>query len=216
MDIEAFFKIRLKAEHAETKTLVTFPEIHILIEPVSNNYLATCLEYGQSYESSSVSESALGVIDYMYEYFLTVVRDNGREFLYEQAKTCQYDSIWAEIREYSAKKYDADLEYVEASFRRKSNLNELASKIVTRKKNIDDIAEVFPESMSTENTKDKLIAQQNSIIELIKEEYEKLRKRVNNLEEEKNKLKHGLQKKDNWVPSDHIDIVSSSSFAQTH
>ena len=164
LNIEAFFRIRLKAEHAETNNKVTFPPVHILIEKVKDRSLATCLEFGQSYEANTPSKSALGLIDYMYKYFFITIEKKGRQFLYEQTRKCQYDSIWAEIREYTAKKYDADLEYVEATFQNKSTeeLKIIANKIDKNKNSIDDIKSVLPDTVGikSETDKDKLIAQQ--------------------------------------------------------
>ncbi|TGL97944.1 hypothetical protein [Leptospira jelokensis] len=130
IDIQEVFRMRLTAKHISTDTIVRFPMIHIVVEKTAENYGAICLEYAQVNEASTIEESVNGLVSIMYNYFFTILKtkSKGREFLFNQLESDEYEHLWAKVRKFSAQKNSEDLEFIEKSFN-DENLTELSNKL---------------------------------------------------------------------------------------
>lgn len=133
IDIQEVFRMRLTAKHISTDTIVRFPMIHIVVEKTEESFGAICLEYAQVNEASTIEESVNGLISIMYNYFFTILKTKGkgRNFLFNQLESGEYEHIWAKVRKFSAQKNSEDLEFIEKSFH-EENLTELSTKLKNR------------------------------------------------------------------------------------
>lgn len=199
-----YLKVVLKAEHLDTKVEVHFPEIHIVVEEFSEgSYVATCLEYEQSYEDSTVNKSVIGLIEYMFRYFFTVLPKEGRGFLYAQARRDNYPEVWAKIREYIARKHDIDLEFVEKSFSLTGEeLEPYKNSLMEERAKSGSMQDMAASLLESKNT----LRKQQETIDSLKEEYSALQRETERLREENKVLRSGLTEKRVWEQSRDIEI----------
>ncbi|GEM_PF-6823402 len=217
IDIVDFLRLELKAKHNRTGQIVKFPVIHILVEKISDGtYNATCLEYSQAYDDEKSENAVVGVIKFMYRYFFSVLKKEGREGLYLHTKCDNNDYLWAEVREYMARKYDKNLEFVEKSFVDEESLNRIRNDLV-KENEINESSLAIPMSDHNKilNAKEKEIQEKNTFIERILHLFRELQNKKDALNEENQKLKFGLMNPPDWEEEiSNLDIWQDSSFRE--
>lgn len=212
IDIQGYFKVALQAVHIETNTTITFPAIHIVLEKASNDsFLATCIEFEQSYEDKTLKEASIGLIQYMYEYFFKVIQDEGRKFIYQQVKKSSNNELWDAVRVYVAKKYDTHLEFFEKSFQKDVNLKELSERIKANHLHETDLPSILPNIAKSRNAEDNevIIKNQKELINSIKVAYHSLLEKYERLNKEHKELRKGLEIDRIWKQKD-IEIFEPS------
>jgi len=205
MKIHDFIRLHLKAQHRGTGTTIYFPMIHILIEESPEGYLATCLEYSQSFEAGKPDSAVVGLINFMYRYFFSVLKSEGKDAIYAQARSPENNHLWDEIREYSARKHDQDLDFVAESFEAAGDLESIRSELQQRKTPDEHMR--VQDHINVVNEKDRIIQQQKELIEAIIERYmEQL--------QEQGLQRLGIEGADEWIRAmsrEDIDVASKSS-----
>lgn len=131
-NIQDFLRVGLTAIHNPTSTKVRLPQIHFTVEKFQSDgkdmYFATCLEYSQGFEDVSPQKAVVGLIDFMYRYFFTVLKKEGKEFLFNQVESPENDKLWGAVRKFLVEKYSNELDFITKSHRGagKNELLELA------------------------------------------------------------------------------------------
>ena len=193
INIHDFIRLVLKAKNETTGIVVSFPMIHILIEKSGNRYVSTCLEYSQAFDSETAVDSVTGLIQSMYEYFFSVLFEQGREALYTQARNPENNYLWDEIREYSARKNDSDLKYIELSL--SGEADKLGNELTEKVKSSGESSSLLEEQQAV------IITQQDFINEILDQ--------LSIVSEENRKLKYGLEGSDEW--KEEIGEITRSS-----
>jgi len=133
MKMVDLFRIKLQAIHKAESVPVSFPRMHFLIEELDEGFLATCVEYTQTYQAAKIDDAIAGLIDNMYDYFFTTIRVLGRNALHEKAADSASNQIWDEIRKNISLKNDLDLEYIQKVFN-KEDFSDLKEQILDQEK----------------------------------------------------------------------------------
>lgn len=190
--IERFLRIDLPAKHLPTNAIVWFPMIHVLVERVKHGFIATCLEYSQSFESTTMNEAVTGLTQIMYRFFFSVLKKEGQEYLYQHARNTENDHLWAAVREFSARQHALELNFIEQSFKNtsKADLEQLAAAL----KSTPPLEGRF----ITHATHDSMLKKKDQDIEALKAALQDLAAKSAELAEENRKLRFGLEGHDEW------------------
>lgn len=116
-DIDDVVRVGIVVVHEKTGRHIRFPLIHVLIEKSVDGYAATCMEYAQTYEDPGKEDAVTGLVFVMLDYFVTVIKKEGCEFLYRQCQSADYEVLWGAVREFEARKHDSDLKFFETLLR---------------------------------------------------------------------------------------------------
>lgn len=180
----------LPAKHRSTGTLIYFPQIHILIEKVDDEYIATCLEYSQSFNADQPEESVSGLIQFMYKYFFTMIKDRGVDSLYQQVSSLENENLWSEIRKNNVRKNSDDLEFV-SQVQKGNNDRALSNKLKMKYQDHENSEQL----QGDENFvfRNSIIAKQNELIARIMKIIQEKDKQLKMQEAEIRNLKYGLE-----------------------
>lgn len=109
-------RVDLKAKHKLTEAELFLPQVHILIESIDNNFIATCPEYLLSTHSDTIKDAVGELISILFKYFFEMIKKHRIESIYKALSETNAESVWAKIRVFKAKKHEAFLEFIEDSF----------------------------------------------------------------------------------------------------
>lgn len=211
LDILDFFRLTLRAKHLSTGITVAFPQVHFLIEKSGPRYVATCLEYYQASDDESPAKAVTNLIQVMYQYFFSVIKKEGRSALYSAASSPKNNPLWDSIREYSARKNDLDLNFVEESFRN-TDLDSLVNDL--KAKNALSVTSGSG-AQATKVSQESIIAHQQNLISEIHKIMSDQAAELARLSKENQQLRFGLEGADQWQEVEDVDIAPSSLFTQS-
>lgn len=202
--IEDMLRFELQARFKRTGTKVSFPVIHVLIESLpDNSYIATCLEYSQSYDGDSMQDAVSGLIDFMFRYFDRVLAKGGAEALYDQVRRPDSDALWARVREFYARKRDAEMNFVHRTYDEAlsdEQIEELAKALPTERAVGAQAENEADPSTGLLHRQQIVIESQQELIELQETLIESILKTLHATQKERARLMHGLEGAEEWEP----------------
>ncbi|MBM9499699.1 hypothetical protein JWG44_05470 [Leptospira sp. 201903071] len=204
--IQDYLRIVLSAKHKATGQIIHFPLIHIAVEKFNLSdskvsFIATCMEYGQAYESENPENAVAGLINLMHDYFITVLRSEGKDNIFDTLEQSLNEELWGKIRRFMAEKYKANLHFVERSFKTSSReeLKKLANDLIDPSKEMDELVPKAHHDKVTKQ-KDTTIKKQSELIQQILELVEAKNKKIEAQIREISKLKSGLEgSQEEWL-----------------
>ncbi|EMO53874.1 hypothetical protein [Leptospira noguchii] len=219
--IEDYLRIGLSAKHRATNQIIHFPLIHIVVESYANHsgqktFIATCLEFSQAFEGDKPQTAVAGVIKLMHDYFLTVLKKEGMNFISEELEKNGNEILWGKVRRYLAEKFKSNLLFVEKSFDRrttKAELMELAKDIIQPYEENEVVSKDHHEKVTS--LKDETIKKQNelilNILQVLSYKTKQIKEQKKKISILTNGLEGGLEEWTEQEPDIQIPVPSSVS-----